>query len=150
MLVESILLLFLLASTATASPFQLRESWAEYHDYETGSRHLMVDWQDGRRLSKEINLHLNTDLMKVGYFDNEIWGLMDKKKSGGASRFRVVGWNYRLGIRAISFLDLYYQHTSSHVLDKKPPFKYPVTDSWGVKLWFYRKDKSGPTLWGLF
>ncbi len=94
----------------------------------------------GSELNKGIDLHIKTDVLVVGYVDQMVWSLIDQ------SQFRWVGWNYKIGIRTLSFLDIEYEHFSRHVLDRTNPFmtygaRFPVEDSIGVNIYLYRKDR---------
>lgn len=94
----------------------------------------------GSTLSRGVDLQLNTDVLAVGYVNNKVWSLMDQHQ------FRAVGWNYQVGVRLNSFIDVEYEHFSRHVLDAPSPTlsvgqKYPVEDSINIKFYLFRADK---------
>ena len=129
----------LIAAPASTEIFSLQEFYIHYKDFHEGSREPLIDWQEGRVLDREMSAVFNIDVMKYGYFNNKILGLMDRRAKGGDSKFRLVGWNYRLGTRVTPWLSFEYEHFSKHIMDKAPPWKFPVTDSYGIKLYFYRR-----------
>jgi hypothetical protein len=121
---------------AAIEPFKVDAVWLTGKQFmPNGFSPYMVD---GPTLNKELDLHFNAKVLKVGYFDNMVWSLVDQ------SQFRWVGWNYKLGVHTLPFLDVEYEHFSRHILDAKDPFqthfsaRYPVEDSINVNLYLLR------------
>lgn len=133
-------------STAYSEVFSLREIYLDYKYFHEGSRNPLIDNSgiENRELDQELSLFFNMDLFKYSYFDNQILGLTDrradsKKKSG----FRVVGWNFKVGIKLFKFLDAGYHHFSKHLLDYEyADWRFPVEDSFYLKLYFYKREDS--------
>lgn len=86
-----------------------------------------------RGLDKAFNLNLNINLSSFLYFDNQIVSRTDSVNSS-FGQFRMVGWNYRAGIRPFDFLEIGIWHFSKHVLDHSLPYHFPVEDGIEIKL----------------
>ena len=54
------------------------------------------------------------------------------------SRFRMVWWDYILGITVTDYIDLIWDHRSQHLLDLDKD-KYDVRDSYGIRIKFFEK-----------
>lgn len=99
------------------------------------------DWR-GRA---EINADLR--LITYMYWKNRVHG------EGTNAAFKSVGWNYELGINVSKYIDVFYLHHSRHPLDQGNAVhtssdgsytlrnKFPVEDSYGVRLIFYDKHR---------
>jgi len=83
---------------------------------------------------QELNLQVDSVLFSYFYFNNRIHSQTDERQ------FRVVGWNFKLGISIWRNLDVEYEHFSRHLLDRNPAFDFPVQDSIGFRLYFNRQD----------
>lgn len=96
---------------------------------------------DGSILNKGLNLNINTDVLRFGYINQTVWSLTDQHQ------FRWVGWNYHIGLRVLSYLDVEWEHFSRHILDKEYPYKatqhqrFPVEDSINFRIYLFRRDK---------
>jgi hypothetical protein len=148
-IVGSVILLVVLAigtllhgcsAYAAVEPFKMQRTYINYKDIlKNGHNPLMTG---GSVATKEINLHLDTDVFKYFYYNNMIWSLWDQHQ------VRWIGWNFKIGARVLPFLDLQYEHFSKHILDKEYPFRwpegqrFPVEDSIGFNLYLYRADKT--------
>lgn len=65
---------------------------------------------------------------------------------GTESQLQTVGWHYEMGIRMNSQISIFHEHHSRHRLDSEVAdtgrdpssrTKFPVEDSYGVRLQFY-------------
>lgn len=95
------------------------------------------------RVATEFDLRLFNDWL---YWNNRVHG------EGTEAKFETMGWHYELGLD-LGKIQLFWEHHSRHVLDREQPYywderrdtwrqvKYPVEDSYGVRLIFYRRDK---------
>ena len=95
------------------------------------------------RVAAEFDLRLLNDWL---YWNNEVHG------EGTRSKFETMGWHYELGLD-LGKVQLFWEHHSRHVMDREQPYywddpisswhqaKYPVEDSYGIRLIFYRRDK---------
>jgi len=69
--------------------------------------------------------------MNIGrwFIDNQLTGRTYD------SRFRYVAWEYDTGFYILPWLDLIWSHKSQHTMDLYRD-KFPVTDSYGIRLKF--------------
>jgi hypothetical protein len=56
------------------------------------------------------------------------------------SRYRYVSWEFETGFRLINGLDAIWHHHSQHAIDLDRS-KFPVIDSYGVRLTFLNRPK---------
>ena len=93
-----------------------------------------------RALDKELNLNLNMSVFKYGFWDNRIHSMTDSGTNGDRGQFRLIGWNFKLGVHLGKRFDIYYEHFSQHLLDAQFKWgRFPVQDSIGIKLILYRR-----------
>jgi hypothetical protein len=69
---------------------------------------------------------------------------------GTKAKFETMGWHYELGLD-LDWLQIFWEHHSRHTMDKEQAyywdikqetwkqFKYPVEDSYGVRIIFYQR-----------
>ena len=93
------------------------------------------------RVAAEFDVSLIDDLI---YWRNEVHG------EGTSGKFMTVGWKWDLGIK-LGNLEFFWEHHSKHVMDRAQPYywdertqtarmiKYPVEDSYGVRIIFYKR-----------
>lgn len=69
------------------------------------------------------------------HWDNKITGAQT------SVQFRQVTWDFRWGLELGNRLELYYDHTSSHLLDQSPegPRRYTLKNVYGAAINFYRR-----------
>lgn len=141
LLLVIILLLFDKACMA-GSIFELNEVSLEYKAFSDGSFNPLIDNNGltNKRLDKELNLYVNTTLFKYGFINNKIHSYTDRDENGNPGQFRLVSWNYSLGVHITYFLDLSYEHKSEHLLDSTFPYHFPLENSINIKIYLY-KDK---------
>lgn len=111
-----------------------RETMITAEKFTPGGRAQILPNQD--EPGSRMTLESNTDLFKYSYWDNRIWGMTNE------SKFAAVGWEYNLGVRLSSQINVFYRHHSQHMLDEKfgPNKGFPVEDSLGVTIYLYRRD----------
>lgn len=135
------------------SPFSVSELSITYRDFFPGGRDPLItsNSQANRSLGQELDVNMDFDLFKYGYWNNLIHTKTDKPNYpsvGPAGQFRDVGWEFELGLRATSWLSGGYHHHSQHVLDGYLPTGYPVEDAWEIKLTFMTDHpKAGILSW---
>jgi hypothetical protein len=145
--------IFLISTNTLASEFkffELRETYMNYKQFKEGARNpLIEDAGQNTELDRELSLFLNTNVLHYMYWDNQVYSLVDRdKETGKTGQFRLVGWNFKYGLRITSFLYAEYEHFSKHLLDAKySQYRFPVEDSYGVRLYFYQKDKVNSLFW---
>lgn len=137
---------------ANASEFhliELRDAYIDYHQFLPGGSDPLIT-QNGlpdRALDRELDLHLDVDFLKFGYFNNMVHSMTDQGADGSMGSFRVVGWNWRLGVRVTPFLDLWIDHYSQHLLDTTYAYgHFPLQDSVGFTVRFFDIDQSKSAL----
>lgn len=100
-----------------------------------------------RTLNDEVTLFINIDFMKYFYWNHRVHGATDRVAStGGQGQYRDIGWQFFFGFRPTKFLSVEYEHHSQHVLDHKAPFRYPVEDSFGIKLHIFQDSRPSDTV----
>lgn len=141
------LLLFLLNPTDTsADQFEgitLREVSIDYRSYFPGGTDAILKTTNipNQQLDKKLDLHVNMDVLEYLYWDNMISSTTDKYPNGGG-QFRVVGWNFRFGIRITNNIQLGYFHYSQHLLDVLGTQHFPVEDAIQFKITIYRRESN--------
>lgn len=84
-----------------------------------------------------INLDINLDVLKYGYWDSEIQSLTTD------GQYRAIGLETRLGVRLFDSLEVGYWHHSQHVLDRQiqsiPSF--PVEDALELKIILFKSKE---------
>jgi hypothetical protein len=127
--------------------FELKEVSVEYKDFFPGGYRPTLNGNglDNRTLGKEVVLRLDVDLGRYFFFNHRVHGGSDEIIEGdsGRGQFRDVGWNFLIGARIASFLTVQYEHHSQHMLDHASPTRFPVEDSLGFTLFFYRDRTPG-------
>ena len=134
---------------ALMSEAQAGENWfiqpdevsVTYKKYHESSRHPLFT---NSQLKEGVNITVNTDILGVFFWDNLVHSNTDD------SQYRHIGWNFKLGVRPLSWLTLQYEHHSQHLLDTAyPHMKFPVEDSVGFTINIFQQRKRGSTLLGL-
>lgn len=97
------------------------------------------DWRG--RVAAQFDL----GLLKYGFWRNDVHA------EGTEAKFMTVGWHWELGAKLGKQVELIYEHHSRHTMDKEQPYswtpdtdylrqnKYPVEDSFGVRIIFYKR-----------
>ena len=145
-----LVIILLLSTWARADVFEIRDLYLVHKKFGPHSRNPLIDDNglENRELDREVSLVWNVDVLTHGYFDNQILSYVDRfKDSGQSDQFRIVGWDFKIGVRALGWLWVEYEHFSKHQLDNRAPGRFPVEDSLGVRLYFYRRDYQ-PGLFG--
>lgn len=125
-------IILLACAQSFAGPwFDVSELYIDAHQYAENSNDPIQN-KIGRKLDKGLNLGLNVDFFGSMYFNN----LVDSRTScihGEFCQFSEISYNFQVGARIASWLDLLYSHKSSHAIDSR--YSYDVEDSFGIRLY---------------
>ncbi len=129
-----LLILILLPSLpANADPlFKVDNLNLEHFWYYGVTRHPWSPVAPESRLDLNLDISINTYLL----YENNVTTLMAK------GSHQTVEYNYKLGIRLFKEFDVYYAHTSSHVLDKEFP-NAPLQNSINLRIKIISDSKRG-------
>jgi hypothetical protein len=124
------------AAKADNFPFQLQDVYLDYqHETTVGFDPVLQTLNDPNvTLNNHLDLHLDLDVFKYFYWNNKINTTSDQ------SNFRVIGWEYALGVRLFPFLEAGYFHHSQHILDMPDVQHFPLENAIQIKLIFYDKN----------
>lgn len=132
---------------------ELKEVSMGYKDFFDGAYDpfLNESGMADRQKDKQVNLFINMDVAKYFYWNNRIHGTTDEGTDGygkgnGKGQFRMIGWNFQLGVRPFSRVKLEYEHHSQHMLDWDRKAKFPVEDSIGIKIEVYRSPEPSDSI----
>lgn len=103
------------------------------------------DWRGRTSINADLRILSNI------YWKNNIHG------EGTTAAYKTMGWKFELGINISRYLDLFYLHHSRHVLDqnaathisydgKHTMTKFPVEDSYGIRLIFFENARKRSSL----
>lgn len=122
---------------------EMQDVYVNYKQFLPGGRDPLITGNGipGQLMDRELNLHMDMDVLRVGYWHNMVHSMTAKDKDGGG-QFRVVGWNTQVGVHLCTYLDVQYEHYSQHMLDGTLPNGFPVQDSVGIVLHLYRGPAS--------
>ena len=144
-----LILLLFLSSTSYAGDysldgFELREVSLNYRSYFGGGNDPVLNSSGlpDRELDKKLDITINMDVLRYLYWDNQINSTTDKDINSGSGQFRVIGWEYRIGIRIFSSLEFGLYHHSQHILDHQGVGHFPVEDALQLKLYIYKRGQS--------
>lgn len=132
-----------LINVSKADTLELQEIKLNYKSFFPGGSDPLIT-QNGlnHNMDKELNLHLNMDFFDHFYWNNMIHSMTDKDEAG-SGQFRLVGWNFNLGLHLTDYVDFGYHHFSQHLLDYAGPNHYPVQDAWEINVYIFRKKNPG-------
>ncbi len=128
---------------------ELRETTIAYRSFLPGGSDASItdNGLSNKTLGEEVNLHVNVDFARYFYLNNRVHGTTDKDATTGeGGQFRMIGWNYSLGVRLSSYLNVEYEHHSQHALDHTLPRHFPLEDSIGFKLFIYKAHGDSHTI----
>lgn len=115
---------------------KLREASVKYQKFADNNYAPYFDKPQKERLS----LVVNSDLLKYGFWNNRVHGTTTE------DQYRWVGWNFQVGVRLFRQLDVQYEHHSQHAMDYNIGAHFPVEDSVGFTLYFYRIGNNAPSI----
>lgn len=136
-------LLLLNPIAAKADALELEDINLQYKTFWDGGRDSdITDNGLGHFMDKELNLQMNFNVFEYFYWDNTIHSMTDRAPNGD-TQFRLVGWNYRLGLHITDYIDFGYNHFSKHFLDYQGPNGFPLENSWELNIHLFRKHNPG-------
>lgn len=94
--------------------------------------------------SLSLNMDVHKTLFSYGRHDVDWFLESDITGQTRNSRFRNLWWRYVTGFSITPDVDLIWKHKSQHTLDEQVDFekdKYPVSDSYGIRINFLRRLK---------
>jgi hypothetical protein len=95
-------------------------------------------------------LEMDLSVAKYLFWENRI------HTESVASTVKTVGWHWIAGIRFLPWLDVIHEHHSRHVMDQPQERynpetgkreKYPVEDSYGIRIHIIMKPKQSKSLY---
>lgn len=132
------LVLIGLHSASAGTIFDLDEVSVKYRRFHPSARHPLFHASTPK---EGLDLNVNTTVLNYIFWDNTVHSYTN------SSQYYLVSWELRLGARLTQWLDLFYEHHSQHILDQTyPHMKFPVEDSWGIKLYIYGGKKRGDSI----
>lgn len=131
------------ANSAEISFISLDEVDLVYRNYtlDPNNRPLLIYPQSAK---EGINVNINMDILKYGYWDNQIESLTTDSKYEG------IGLQFSLGVRVTDWLDLGIWHHSQHTLDNADPYVQPFPEETAieVKIILYQARPGRPSIFG--
>lgn len=132
--------LFLLATAclratralAEVPVMHLRELALDYQNFIDEGRDLLL-YPETHKESLAVDMKI--DLLGPLYWNNLIAATTTD------AQYRTVGLTSELGAHVFSRLDVFYRHTSIHLLDRAHSYlpKFPVYDAVGVRITLYKE-----------
>lgn len=111
---------------------ELDELSLKYRHFVHPGRNPII-WPEPLNDGVDINLH--TSIADVFYWNSTVFSLTTPAK------YEAVGLKTQLGLRLTSWLQPFFEHTSTHLLDRAHSYmpKFPVEDSVGINLILYSR-----------
>jgi len=132
----ALLFCFYFPATCSGELFQLGDVYMHGKFFSRGSRNLMITQNvPNQSLTKELNLQVDTVILDYVYWNHKIHSQVDNRQ------FRVIGWDFQIGITLLQGIDLEYGHFSKHWLDFNTSVEFPVEDYFGFKFYFNQLHK---------
>lgn len=127
-------LLILNPTIATADFLELQEVYVNYKVFSGTTRtpYLQLPGLEGHSLENELNLNVNMDLWDHFYWNNVIHSLND-------GNYRLIGWNWRVGVHITDYIDFGWNHFSEHYADYSSPYGFPLQNSWEINIYLFRR-----------
>jgi hypothetical protein len=123
----------------TWSLLDLREfSFEGYHLADHRDENLTFDGSDKEPWRGGLATNFDLDLLK--YRDYGLVWLNRVHGAGSYKQMREVGWQYRVGLELGPKLMLFWDHHSRHLLDTGNDYGFPLDNSFGAKITFFKRD----------
>jgi hypothetical protein len=127
---------------ARADTFELRSLRVDAIRFFDGGHDplLTESGQEGRGLGAQLDLHMDVDVFRYFFWNSTVHSLADRRIFAGdeAGQFRLINLQMQFGLRLFSVLDIYYWHSSAHLLDTTyTAGHWPVQDGVGITLKIY-------------
>jgi hypothetical protein len=118
------------------------------------NREPMTPQIDCHDYTGRVAIELDLRVLEAGYWKNNI------HTEGLEAQVKTVGWHWEMGLHLTPKLDAFYEHHSRHVMEGAQPQyydpnrdqafkqKFPVEDSYGIRLHFYINPKPSSSVFG--
>ena len=118
-------------------PYELKEVYIDYrHQTSVGyDPVLQLTGDNNISLNNKLDLHINSKLFEVFYWENMLNSTSDQ------GQFRVIGWEYALGVQVFPWLRAGWYHHSQHLLDKFNVQHFPLENAIQIQIWLYQNNK---------
>lgn len=114
--------------------FHILEINAVYLDYLQVARGTEPFLAPSYHPKEKLDLHVDLDIANGWlFFNNMVHSETD------AAQYRLIGWNYRIGVHIFRSADIFMEHYSQHLLDYAPSMDNNY-DALGIRLYFFRKE----------
>ena len=110
-----------------ASWLNIDESYVEYRKFQDYRNPYIPEEKNWDFMG---NFHNTYSLFKVIYWDTDL------HLAANHSQVLYGGLEYRLGIHITDNLDVFKYHASDHIFDHTETNKFPVQDSYGIRVYF--------------
>ena len=126
--------LLLLGTAAGADDFgvHLDEATVDYARFQDGARIPELTYTDVPK--ERLDVGLNMSFLRWGYLNNTIHSLTS------TAQFRLISWEYQVGVHLGDVADVYAEHRSEHLLDEQGPSRFPTQNAVGIKIYLYRRE----------
>lgn len=114
-------------------PLKVEEMYVEYRKYEAYRNTYYPPEKDDWTHTGEF--HYTVSVLNRLYWQNNFHMSMDS-----TPQVRHGGWEYYMGLRIFKSFHLVKYHHSEHVFEDKFNRKFPVEDSYGVRVYFKTLD----------
>lgn len=134
--------LLILSPGCATSPVELQEINVDYKVFNGDTRTPYLQGIPGledHSLQNQLDLNVNMDFLEHFYWDNTIHSLND-------GSYRLIGWNYRIGLHINEYIDFGWWHFSEHYTDFTSPYGFPLQNAWQFKIFLFRKRLPGKGL----
>lgn len=136
------LAIFYALSAKAFDVVKLDELGIEYRNYamiNENNRPLLIYPEHAK---EALNLGLNTDILKYGYFDS----LVESMTTG--AQYRAIGLQLNLGVRILPEISVGYWHHSQHLLDRGGTDErpYPVEDAVVIRWTIFHARPGRPAI----
>lgn len=108
---------------------------ARYYNYR--NPYFLLENDRHQKFLGRTNLRLDIGLLPrddptehILYWHNNIHGSVDQE----SKEYREVGWEFEMGSRINRYFDVFYYHHSEHVLEQERSYKFPLEDSYGIRI----------------
>lgn len=117
---------------------KVRELSIEYWKFKDGARDPLCTISPPK---EQLDFNISTDVLDYAFIDTQLHSMTDQYQ------YRVAGLRLKLGLHVSRYLDVFYQHTSTHVLDSTYPYdRFPEGDALGLKVYIVRPLTPNNTL----
>lgn len=128
--------------------FQVEEVTVIYRKFVSGSEEPLITQNPAipeREMNEEVNLTVNSSVLKYFYWDNTVHSMTDKSSTDGSGSFRRVGWEWGLGVDLQRIwgplpVSIGRYHYSQHILDGQWGLGHtPLENAWELRLRLYKR-----------